>query len=270
MLETVGLVVSQLSAVYAALLASLLCVFVPQSCPPSEQFSGRHECTVRENTHGPLSLFNQAALAINCWTLLVVGNGLSLVAYRENFLIKFFEVEEDLPSNALQDEIRLYPELHARLTRLNNLCYTFLCVVVVSMFVNLIISAVFILAGTSACNRAASTLIPLTRVPDSMGKNSMIGLASSTLLLFPRVTMWLITARRAVGATPSVYFFGKAPRVSNAIDPEWRLNPKFFRPETTQQQPPAELPAFVPRSQAVLASARPPSTMEMAPAAHWR
>lgn len=155
MLETIGLVVAQLSAVYAALLASFLCVFVPQSCPPSEQFSGRHECTVRENTHAPLSLFNQAALAINCWTLLVVGIGLSLVAYRENFLIKFFEVEEGLPSNALQEEIRLYPELQARLTRLNNLCYTFLCVVVVSMFVNLIISAVFILAGTSACKCAA-------------------------------------------------------------------------------------------------------------------
>jgi hypothetical protein len=75
-------------------------------------------------------------------------------------------------------------------------------VVLVALASNLVVSSVFIING-----------------PYNMGKGSALGLASSSLLLWPRTALWFFNSRRAQCGTPAIYIFGQAPRVPNAIDP---------------------------------------------------
>jgi len=60
--------VGGLHGCYAGMMAAMLCVFVPQKCPPTDVNPLPHTCNMYENTHD-LSLFNQGVLAVNALTL---------------------------------------------------------------------------------------------------------------------------------------------------------------------------------------------------------
>ena len=162
----------------------------------------------------------------------------------------FFDVETD----ALEAELQLYPDLLRRLHMYNYLSYGIIWVVFVSIIANLAVSSVFILTGSV-----------------TMGKSSMLGLASSTMLLMPRITMWLLISRRAERVQPTVYFFGTQPRVSNSIDPNWKLHPKYFRSRILVADSEAAMHLTRPQllANALLGSWR-PAEVELAHTSEWR
>jgi len=88
---------------YVGLMASLLVVFVPQTCPPSASYATEHTCTLYENTHH-LSHYDAAALALNLFTLFLVLLTETLVFRREQFLDKVLSYNPRKPANNLSAE----------------------------------------------------------------------------------------------------------------------------------------------------------------------
>jgi hypothetical protein len=116
-LENIGLAATQCAGVYAAVIACLLVVFVPQLCPPAGAWKMFHECSLKENLTPPLSQFNLIALTLNFVTLGLVWLATGIFTYREHFLIKHFDIDDELPRDALNDELPRCPELQSRLAK---------------------------------------------------------------------------------------------------------------------------------------------------------
>ena len=64
----------------------------------------------------------------------------------------------------------------------------------------------------------------------SVGKSSLTGLISNTLLLLPRIFGWLRNAWQAYSTNAPVSFFSKKPSLPNTIDADWRYVPSVFKP----------------------------------------
>ena len=70
-LNIIAAAVGGLHGAYVGTMAAMLAIFVPQRCPPTESQPTEHTCNLYENTHD-LSLFNQAVLAVNAITLVMM------------------------------------------------------------------------------------------------------------------------------------------------------------------------------------------------------
>ena len=64
----------------------------------------------------------------------------------------------------------------------------------------------------------------------SVGKSSLTGLISNTLLLLPRVMGWLYTAWLGYSSNAPISFFQKKPSLPNTIDADWRYVPSVYKP----------------------------------------
>ena len=215
--EQVTLLAAQLSSFYGSVLASLLVVFVPQMCPPNPPlYTELHECTIAENLYqGSFTAFNRVVQAINFWTLLCVLLTVSCMAWRESFIIKYTDIDPELPEGGdkLQEELASYPRIQGGLASLNRQAYIGCWAVNVSMVVNIVLSTVFIVSG-----------------PYNMGKASYLGLVSSTLLHLPKALAWYRIMAKAQSELPTTYVFGVKTKVGNAIDKSWRFRPEVFQP----------------------------------------
>jgi len=195
-------------------------VFVPQNC-------GGRLCNSHDNTTH-LNKLNTAALAINLITLGTVFCSCCCFAYRgaqlcmsriklppdafpdipEYCIIQEFDFDEDLPLDNLAEEIEAYPSVDERLRKNNFLCYALSIVILLLMGLNFGISAAVVLSPEY-----------------NLGKGTVTGLVSSTLLLLPRAIGWLTMSRASVvnPTQGAIYLFAKVPKAANRIDSRIRF-----------------------------------------------
>ena len=97
---------------FKTILATLLSLFVHQVCTDGQ------ECTFSENVTD-LTLFNTVAVFFNFITLGIFLGMYFLEFYRENWCIKWLDIEKTLPSDNLKTEIQAYTDIKERLQVLN-------------------------------------------------------------------------------------------------------------------------------------------------------
>ena len=123
-----------------------------------------------------------------------------------------FDFDDALPNDNLQDEIHLYPSFARSLRTINRRALALALLLVSLVSLNLILSAVHVLRDFS------------------VGKSSLTGLISNTLLLLPRVLGWTSAAWKAHFANAPISFFSKKASLPNTIDADWRYVPSVYKP----------------------------------------
>ena len=205
------LFVAQAAGIYAFVMASLLSVFVPQTCPATTSIPEPHACTTHENFFN-LSSYNKAVLAVNFVTLGLLVFTQWFFAYREYFCIQAFDFDTTLPTDNLKEEILLYPSFADRLRKMNLASLLLSVGLVVLVGTNFVMSCILILRDYSS------------------GKTSVTGLISSCLLIMPRVLNWLLQSHVSYSTGLPISLFTKRPAVPNTIDADFRFNPDVYQP----------------------------------------
>jgi hypothetical protein len=210
-MDTIYLVGSLVTGLYAAVMASLLGIFVPQSCPPNNVYTEWHVCGAAENLQ-PQSALNGAVLVSNFATLILVLGGQLFFGYREWWCIESFDFDPALPNDNLAQEVHLYPAFAAKLRAINRDALRLAILITAAMALNFLLSCVHVLRDFSE------------------GKSSATALVSYTLLLTPRVLGWLVNAYKAASEAQPVSFFIKIAAQPNTIDADWKYKPAVYKP----------------------------------------
>jgi hypothetical protein len=210
-MDNIYLAGSLVTGLYAAVLASMLGLFVPQSCPPTAALPQWHVCSVSENLV-PQSQLNGAVLGANFVTLFLVLAGQAFFGYREWWCIESFDFDPALPNDNLRQEVHLYPAFAAKLRRINRDAWHLALAITLAVALNFILSCVHVLRDFSE------------------GKASATAIVSYTLLLAPRVLGWLLNAHKAHFEDQPVSFFIKISAQPNTIDADWKYKPSVYKP----------------------------------------
>jgi hypothetical protein len=210
-IATIILFATQSAGLYAFVMASLLSVFVPQTCPATSQISQPHACSTHENFHD-LSTYNKVTLAFNFFTLgMLVITQLFFIS-REYFCIQAFDFDTTLPSDNLQSEILLYPSFAELLRKLNLASLLLSGGLIFVVATNFVMSCILILRHYSS------------------GKTSVTGLVSSCMLIVPRVLNWLLQSHVSYSRGLPISLFTKRPALPNTIDADFRFRADVYRP----------------------------------------
>lgn len=137
---------------YKVIMGSLLILFVPQKCEELSDSSSSYDiaeydtsiCSVSDNLHKTDDMFHNITLGFN---FLCVG--LFLITYvielqRENWCVKYFDINHDFPDNHLDDIINEKPELKLELYKQNNRYFKMTSVTSFVYMINLILSSIII------------------------------------------------------------------------------------------------------------------------------
>ena len=93
----------------------MLSLFVPQAC-------GDEICTLKQN-YEKTAGYNRSALIANSVSLVMFTISYIVELKRENWAIKYLDVDYDKPDNSLKEIIRGEPALDKRMDRLNKIYY---------------------------------------------------------------------------------------------------------------------------------------------------
>ena len=137
---------------YKVIMGSLLILFVPQKCEELIDNSGSTNldeyqdviCSVSDNLHKTDDTLHDITLFFN---FLCVG--LFLITYivelrRENWCVKYLDINHDFPDNHLDDIIDQKPELKAELYKKNNRYFKITSVTSSVYMINLLLSSIII------------------------------------------------------------------------------------------------------------------------------
>ena len=219
-MDTIYLAGNLLTGLYAAVMASMLGIFVPQACPPNAEQPEWHVCSVAENLK-PQSPLNAGVLAFNYMTLALVLVGQAFYGYREYWIIESFDFDPVLPNDNLSQEVHLYPAFESKLKRINRHAYRFSLLLTLFVLINFLMSCVHVLRDYSE------------------GKSSATAIVSYSMLLLPRVLGWLINAHKAHHEDTPLSFFIKISALPNTIDADWRYRPEVYKPRYAAAVAPA-------------------------------
>jgi len=96
---------------YKIAMGTFLTVFVPRSCSDGA-------CTITENIYDN-GLYHQVALGFNALAFIFFLNLYRVELQRENWCIKYLDIDPDKANENLDDEIEEYPELKKQMSTLN-------------------------------------------------------------------------------------------------------------------------------------------------------
>ena len=210
-MDNIYLAANLVTGLYAAVMASMLGIFVPQACPPTDLVAEWHVCSVSENLK-PQSQLNAGVLAFNYMTLALVLAGQAFFGYREWWIIESFDFDPVLPNDNLSQEVHLYPSFEKKMKRINLHAFRFSLLIMLFVGINFLMSCVHVLRDFSE------------------GKSSATAIVSYSMLLLPRVLGWLINAHKAHTEDQPLSFFIKISALPNTIDADWRYRPEVYAP----------------------------------------
>jgi hypothetical protein len=124
-LKVSGLFVLQ---TYKVLTGTLLALFVPQKC-------NEHICSFEDNLYGG-DRFHRLVLSWNILTSVLFLGYYLLELRREEWSIKYLDINNDKPDNALKTEIIKFKELDTKMDRLNRYYYNIVRVTIVFYILN--------------------------------------------------------------------------------------------------------------------------------------
>jgi hypothetical protein len=100
---------------YRVSVGCMLSLFVPQAC-------GDKICTFREN-YEKTDGYNRVALIINSFSLCMFLISYGFELKRENWAIRYLDVDYTVPDNSLKEIIKKVPKLDKQMDRLNLIYY---------------------------------------------------------------------------------------------------------------------------------------------------
>lgn len=180
---------------YKVLMGTFLISFVPQSC-------GDHVCSITENIYNtePLHL---AGNIMNLLTFICVLEFYRSELTRENWCIKYLDIDHDKPTNNLDDEIELYPEYKDKMKSLNTYYLQVTYAAIGMLMLNFVLSSVAI--GY-----------------DYVGTNTLTSLISFFILVTTKVSSAYGVGRKSVDEEHALSAYLKTAKTYNTIDADYR------------------------------------------------
>ena len=118
--------------VYKVMTGTLLALFVPQKC-------GDSICTIDENLNDNDD-FHMKVLSWNILTSVLFLGYYILELRREEWSIKYLDIDNDKSDNSLKEEIVKYKELDVKMDRMNKYYYNIVRVTIVFYIINNLLS----------------------------------------------------------------------------------------------------------------------------------
>ena len=176
---------------YKVLMGTFLTAFVPQQC-------GDHHCSIYENLTNTEPLHFGTTMA-NLFTFLFVLNFYRCELIRENWCIKYLDVDPEKPNDNLDQEVERYPIIKREMHDLNH------------KYMNSIKYAIGFLIG----NFAASSV---TIAQNYAGLNTITSLVSFFLLVTTKAYNAYYTGKISVRDERAFSSYMKTPITYNTID----------------------------------------------------
>jgi len=126
---------------YKVLTGTMLSLFVPQACyeeigDGSEERNNLRICTLTQNYENP-DIYHQFSLSWNTLSFVCFIFCYMLELRRENWAIKYLDIDNDKPDNSLKQIIVLEPKLDKQMDKLNKVYFYGLTVTAIIYFVNI-------------------------------------------------------------------------------------------------------------------------------------
>jgi hypothetical protein len=125
---------------YKVLMGTMLSLFVPQACyeeigDGSEERSNLQICTLTQNYENS-DIYHQVTLSWNTLSFVCFVFCYVLELRRENWAIKFLDIDNDKPDNSLKQIIVLEPKLDKQMDKLNKIYLYGLSITAIIYFIN--------------------------------------------------------------------------------------------------------------------------------------
>jgi hypothetical protein len=117
---------------YKVMTGTLLALFVPQKC-------GDHICTIQENIDDN-DRFHEMVLSWNILTSVLFIGYYLLELRREEWSIKYLDIDNDKPDNSLKEVIIKYKDLDVKMDRMNKYYYNVVRVTIFFYIINNLLS----------------------------------------------------------------------------------------------------------------------------------
>lgn len=117
---------------YKVMTGTLLALFVPQKC-------GDHICTIQENIDDS-DRFQEMVLSWNILTSVLFLGYYLLELRREEWSIKYLDIDNDKPDNSLKEIIIKYKDLDEKMERINKYYYNIVRVTIFFYVINNLLS----------------------------------------------------------------------------------------------------------------------------------
>ena len=179
---------------YKILMGAYLVVFVPRLCDDTV-------CGLNENISND-DLSHRIALGFNSFCFLLFLNLYRIELKRENWCIKYLDIDVDKAIENLDDEIEYYPEFKKQMSELNN-NYK---------------QAVVACAGSAVINTGVSLFDISTHWA---GSPSLTPLLSFTMLIFMKIYGSYFVANASLEEERAFSAYLTGPKTYNAIDTDW-------------------------------------------------
>lgn len=183
---------------YKIAMGTFLTVFVPRSCPDGA-------CTVTDNIYDE-GLYHQVALGFNALAFIVFLNLYRVELQRENWCIKYLDIDPEKANENLDDEIEEYPELKKQMSDLNQSYKT----------------------STVACTalQVVNIGVSLGDILDNWaGSASLTPMLSFILLIVAKLYNAYFVSSEAIKTERAYSAYLSGPKTYNTIDEDHRKDP---------------------------------------------
>ena len=124
---------------YKVIMGSMLSLFVPQLC------DGEEVCTISDNLlHHDNDVFHQVTLGLNFLSVLLFIGVYVIELKRENWCVKYLDIDHNIPDNNLESIIKDKPDLLLPLSKHNKLYFQSMFITSLVYSVNLVLSSILI------------------------------------------------------------------------------------------------------------------------------
>ena len=116
--------------IYKITTGTMLSLFLPQNC-------GETMCSLTDNYNNS-EVYHRTVFCWNCFSGFLFICSYLIELYREEWCVKYLDIDNDLPDNSLKHIIIKEKELDKRMDKLNKYYYNLLCVNSFVYFINIL------------------------------------------------------------------------------------------------------------------------------------
>ena len=181
---------------YKVVMGTFLVVFVPQQC-------NDNICTMSENFFNG-SILNTSGNICNFVTFASIGTLYFIELKRENWCIRYLDIDDEKTTNNLDYEIEAYPKYKAEMANLNTQYIRSVYIALFMMITNFVVSGVTVYQSYT-------------------GTNSVTTFVSFFMLVFMKLySSWTVGALSIKDERANSAYM-KEPKTYNTIDTDYRI-----------------------------------------------
>lgn len=187
---------SMFTEFYKVMMGTFLTIFVPQQCDEGV-------CTLSQNFYNT-ELLHRSAMILNFVTFVSVLTFYGIEIRRENWCIKYLDIDDNLSNNNLDTEIEFYPKYKKEMNKLNKY-YLY----------SLYTSAILLLANFGYSGYSISY--------DYTGPNTITSILSFFMLVTNKLYTAVGIGKESVKNERAFSAYMRTPKTYNTIDEDFKL-----------------------------------------------